>query len=120
MIKIPYWWVVATPGVLFCLGAALNVIAITANGGTMPFIMTAHEWQEIGEAHFQMPPGYIVDHVHAIMTSKHHLKFICDWIQIGSGTASPGDLFVWLGRWLSPYSIGAWLALLWKKETVFL
>lgn len=115
MIKIPYWWIVATPAVLFCIGAGLNFLVISANGGAMPVLMPHLFWQKLGEAHATMPTGFVFDSVHKAMVTSDHLRWLADWVSVPDGTASPGDLLVWLGQWLSPYSIGAWLALLWKR-----
>lgn len=92
------------PNILFCIGFALNTTVESANRGTMPVAVTA--WNEI--SHY--PGGLSADKVHAAMTKKTHLKFLADWIQVvGFGTASPGDLFLFLSDWYADYSLAVWL-----------
>lgn len=101
---------VLLPWFLNCIGAALNVIVMTANSGMMPFL------PQPSQASFYLPPRSVVDPIHITWYAGVHLPLLADWIQIHwlHIVASPGDLLVWLGEWGAPYCIGAWLALVWS------
>jgi len=47
---------------------------------------------------------------HTVMTSATHLKFFCDWIQLGDGIASPGDVLAWLGDAIMIPCLAIWAA----------
>ena len=109
----PYWEIVVTPLFLWCLGAFLNLLVITANMGAMPVIHPHVYWMLLGANHVVLPPGALTDEVHKVMVHGDHFRFLADWIQIPDvGTASPGDVLIWLGESLKVPAIVAWLTTL--------
>ena len=113
--KLPYLPVLLFPSILWIIGAALNVTVCSANHGEMPVAVPQSTFFEEGGD--SLHGGDLMDTKHVVMTPKHHLKFLADWITIpGIGTASIGDGFLLAGDTLQPYCLGAWLALLWKKH----
>ena len=116
-LNFPYKWFLLSPFILYGIGAFLNVLAVTVNKGTMPVIMPLSFWQDLAELEVKLPAGAMIDEVHKIMIHSDRLKFLCDWIQLPHvGTASPGDMFIWLGEWSRDFVIGAWLALVYKDH----
>jgi hypothetical protein len=102
-------WIILLPFALFYLGAALNVLALTANWGVMPVVIPA-SWDQVS-------PGTILDPRHISWHSAVHLAVLCDWIRWYNGMVSPGDLLLWLGDWIQPYGIGAWVGVnLWGSH----
>lgn len=103
-------WLILLPFALYYLGATLNILAVTANYGVMPFVLPA-SWEP-------MSPGTIADPRHIVWHSGVHLSLLCDWIQWYRGNVcSPGDLLLWLGDWLQPYGLGAWVGVnLWGQS----
>lgn len=99
--KIPYWPLLVGPLATFYFGIALNAIVMGLNHSSMPV---------------NMPVGMdlnLEDWIHSAMTAATHLKFLGDWIVIrGSGIASPGDLFIWLGDWAQIPAFFVWLSLM--------
>lgn len=106
-MKIPYWYLLLGPQALYYLGGLFNMGVMALNHGAMPV---------------QVPPAIITagvefDARHQLMTMATHLKFFCDWINVdGLGVASPGDLLVWLGDYLTVPSLFAWGAFLIKDH----
>ncbi len=103
-MKIPYWQFLLSPWIAYGLGFLSNVVVMAANHSQMPV---------------NMPPGVLVDPndiFHAAMTSATHLKFLADWIVLGSGIASPGDFGLWLwdATWLPALAI--WVSLVIKDH----
>lgn len=56
----------------------------------------------------------MIDPIHKIMQHPDHLKAICDWIQTGFGTFSPGDAAIYLGDYIKVSFYSAWFALVAK------
>jgi|ERR1700747_3581360 len=83
--SVPYYEFLLYPGVSLFVGLGLNALVMAVNGGQMPV---------------QYPggcgDGFGDDIIHSCMTHATHLKFLCDWIVIQSGIASPGDMFIFL------------------------
>lgn len=98
-LKIPYWYFLLVPTFLYYLGGALNLIAMGVNHGQMPVLLP-------------VDPGF--DDRHILMSSATHLKFFCDWLNLGEGIASPGDLLVWLGDSTSTTCFAIWAAFMIK------
>lgn len=108
--RFPHRVVLFTPYLIYGLGIALNVIAITANHGFMPVVYSA-----IFRSDMIIFPGMRIDEIHRVMQSTDHLKILCDWIQLPrTAVCSPGDVCEWLGDWLMGPAFIAWLTLLWK------
>ena len=92
-----------------CLGTAMNILAITVNHGQMPVLVPV----QMGP----FAPGMTMDAIHVTWSESVRFWFLCDWIYVRwIGVVSPGDCVLWLGEWLSPYIIGAAMALLWFKN----
>ncbi len=101
------FWLLLLPYLLVYLGAALNLLAITANGGLMPFLPHT-DWSVL--------PGDIPDPRHIVWNAHVHLGAICDWIQWFDGSVwSPGDIFREAGEWLRWPSFCTALAFLWES-----
>jgi hypothetical protein len=45
-----------------------------------------------------------LDDTHVIMTSKTHLNFLADWIDLKEATYSIGDFLLMLGEWLGAFA----------------
>lgn len=102
MKKIPYWYVAATPWILFGAGFLMNAVVMAFNGAQMPVLL---------------PGGHNVisdeDIVHTAMTATTHLRFLADWIVINDvGIASPGDFLEWLYSYTWMPAAIAWLTLI--------
>lgn len=116
-MRIPYLWLPVLPYAIWGIGALLNVLVVSVNGGMMPVVVPNYQWIEQATSGAPLLPGMIIDVKHVVMQHSDHLKFLADWIQIpGLGTASIGDGFLAVGDAIQSYCIGAWLALLWKKH----
>lgn len=105
--KIPYSALLVGPWILYGIGAAMNMIIMGINHGQMPVLVVGCSPDTMGD-----------DLRHACMTSSTHLKFFCDWINLGNVVASVGDLFIW--SWEVTYipALAAWLALVIKDYNV--
>jgi hypothetical protein len=99
-IKIPYWPLLIGPLFLYYLGAFFNVGVIALNHGQMPVLLPAM-------------PDTGFDERHQLMTAATHLKFFCDWINLGDGVASIGDLLLWASN-----SIATTCAVLWATMMI--
>ena len=111
--RFPYFWLVVSPYLAFCLGAFLNILVVTANHGYMPVHQSAIIFNRFGV----QSSGAVLDEVHRVMQSSDHLKILADWIEIPRrSVASPGDLLLWLGEWLEGWTFIAWLAFLWRDH----
>ena len=85
-MKIPYWYLLVGPTLMYGLGFGLNALVMAANHAQMPVLMPG------GDASILDPN----DLLHCAMTAHTHLKFLADWIVIkGIGIASPGDFLLW-------------------------
>lgn len=102
-IKIPHWYFLFGPTFLYYLGGALNVGVMALNHGQMPVLMPS----DIAAAN-----GF--DERHVLMTAATHFKFFCDWINLGEGIASPGDLLVWFGDYSASIGAAIWAVLMIK------
>jgi hypothetical protein len=102
------------PIVALYFGIALNQLALVTNGGQMPVLVpggcVAEELAQDGE-----------DTIHTCMTPQTHLKFLCDWIEIGNPRPvyimSPGDCFEFLYDDLQTPLLMIWFALLWADRS---
>lgn len=104
-------WILAVPYLLYYLGVGMNVAVICANRGTMP--VAASPWNGVDN-----PDGQ--DTIHVKMTTESRLKVLADWVQLPAyqATASPGDLFIWLGVWLTVPSLFFWLGLILERHAI--
>lgn len=107
-------WIIAVPVLAFALGSVTNEAVLVANHDRFPVmwseakcfehsvklnkdLMDAMEAGDIDAAMMiqirkaEFAQGYL-DETHVLMTSKTHLNWLADWIQVrGEGTYSPGD-----------------------------
>jgi hypothetical protein len=105
-MKIPYWYLLLGPQALYYLGGLFNVGVMALNHGAMPVLVPQAALD-----------GLQMDANHQLMTAATHLKFFCDWINVHDlGIASPGDLLVWLGDYLTVPALFAWGAFLIKDH----
>ena len=103
--NFPYWYLLVIPTALYYLGSFLNVGVMALNHGQMPVLIPA-------DVAVQME----FDARHVIMTAQTHFKFFCDWINLGDGIASPGDILIWLGQAVSNTSAAIWAVLMLKDR----
>jgi hypothetical protein len=104
-VKIPYWYLLFSPIFLYYLGAFLNVGVMALNHGQMPVLMPTDIASQLD-----------FDARHVLMTSSTHLKFFCDWMNLGEGVASPGDVLLWLSEAISTPCLAVWAALMIKDS----
>jgi hypothetical protein len=104
-MKFPYWYLLAVPTALYYLGSAMNLIVMALNHGQMPVQISP---ELVAQMDF--------DARHTIMTAQTHFKFFCDWLNLGEGIASPGDLFIWLGMSCSNMCAAIWAVLMIKDR----
>ena len=117
MKMFPHWWFILAPTAIYYLGFAMNVLCITANQGAMPVHFPHAFWNAVATNDLHISAGTLVDGVHRVMQPSDHLKWLADWIQIrGVGTASPGDMAVWLGENTRLPGLAAYLALVWSGK----
>jgi hypothetical protein len=103
-LRIPYWYLLAVPTFLYYLGGFFNLGVMALNHGQMPVLMPSDIAAATG--------GF--DDRHVLMTSATHLKFFCDWLNLGDGIASPGDILVWIGAATTNIGLALWAALMIK------
>jgi hypothetical protein len=119
MKLFPYWPYLLAPTALYYFGYFQNVLVITANQGTMPVHFPHAFWSAVATSNLHVSAGTLVDAVHRVMQPSDHLKWLADWIQLrGVGTASPGDMAIWLGETTKWPGIAAYLALVWRGNKV--
>lgn len=129
-------WIVAVPLLTYYLGAGLNQAVLVANHDRFPvmwnsykalkyefeIVKAAEETCGDGEnanpeicadAQFDLKAlqyaGYL-DDTHVLMSSKTHLNFLADWIDLKSATYSPGDVLLMLGNLGMEYAPWIWAA----------
>lgn len=102
--RIPYWYLLLGPTFLYYLGALFNLGVMALNHGQMPVLMPSDVAAAVG-----------FDSRHILMTHSTHLKFFCDWLNLGDyGVGSPGDLLVWLSEATKTTGLAVWAALIIK------
>jgi len=103
--RIPYWYFLIIPSLMWAVGFMLNDVVISANNNQMPVFM---------------PGGcpldtFDSDLIHTCMTHATRLKFLADWLIINGphiDVASPGDFFMWGGEYLLWPCFAMWVALM--------
>ena len=75
---------------LVAAGGALNFIVICANGGRMPIDSRGRP----GYDGYLPAPGY---EGYAVMNRRTRLRYLGDWINVGRGLVSPGDVCIVAG-----------------------
>lgn len=104
--KIPYWPLLAGPALSFGVGFSLNAIVKAANLGKMPVLMPGGVCNAL---------DFAGDDIHSCMTSATHLKFLADWVGIGTiAVASPGDFLIWLASSTLYAALFGWAVLMIK------
>jgi hypothetical protein len=126
-------WIIAVPMLVFGLGAASNQLVLAVNKDRFPVMWntykvvnyemelmkaTQSEDPDVAlKARFDlealMQGGYL-DDTHVVMTSKTHLNFLADWIDLGS-IYSPGDMLLYLGEYGMGYSSVVWMVVVLGK-----
>jgi hypothetical protein len=130
MNKIPYWQVLAIAPLLYVLGTASNQAVLIANGGKFPVMLNSRQQQaevakqEALQSLFtaddkpNVPapnPDGMIDDIHCVMSKSNHLKFLADYLSLGDGWYSPGDLLIIGGYKLWLYAPLVWLVLILRK-----
>ncbi len=108
-MKFPYWYLLLVPICLYYLGGFFNVGTMAINHGQMPVLIP----QSL------LTPDLTLDDTHSIMSAKTHLKFFCDWINVGDGIASPGDILIWLSESIMRPCAAIWAALIIRDKNKF-
>jgi hypothetical protein len=95
----------ATAAFLAGVGAVLNVIAVKANSGLMPYRWVPDERHiALGlpftkrKLRICMKKSEDDSPAHCPMSDSTRLYWLCDWIDMGYGIASIGDLFIYAGE----------------------
>lgn len=101
------WPLLAVPQVLFYLGALLNQIAVAANKGLMPVLMSGCTVGPLGKV---MNGVRVLDEMHSCMEPSSKFKILCDWINLHSSVLSIGDVLLYLGDLLIAPAFWMWLA----------
>jgi|SRR5271167_1565474 len=100
-------WVLLLPFILYGFGAFLNVLVVSANHGMMPVVVPS-SFAALNA------PGMIMDDVHIVYDPANaRLTPLIDWIEVPHfGSYSPGDMFIYLGDWMTVPFIGGWFGLM--------
>ena len=107
--KFPYWYLIAVPILLLCLGITSNQAVLVVNHGKFPVAMNAadaQKWCVIPEG---IDPadvssascakgGEMIDRVHSVMGPNSHLKALADIFPLGRAIYSIGDGMISLGE----------------------
>lgn len=99
--KIPYWYLLAGPTLMWTIGHAMNLLVCAANHGAMPVLY---------------PPAIACpalnprDWIHQCMTSQSHLKILGDWLAMRewNGMYSLGDILEIVGQQITLPGLIAW------------
>lgn len=120
-------WIVLLPIASGFFGAGLNQLVLAANHDKFPvmwsdakvfeyrlYLQKKAEEKDADTSLkaqvrlVELDNGFL-DDVHCLMTSKTHLNFLADWIDLQDATYSPGDAFIELGEELWSYATLIWL-----------
>jgi Family of unknown function (DUF5317) len=124
--KFPYWYLIAIPALLFCLGVVSNQSVLVANHGKFPVMLSKGMYYKYctpddPEEAVNVPAiscikgGEMIDETHSVMGPNSHLKALSDIVPIGSTIYSIGDGLLELGLWLLSFTPIAWLFLTIRK-----
>lgn len=133
--KFPYWYLLAIPILLICMGVASNQAVLVANHGKFPVMLNATwmdkmcslpvantEDETYDREVARIPAssckrgGEMIDDVHSVMGPNSHLKVLADIFPVDrENIYSIGDGFIYLGSWLMSFAPIAWLALTIRK-----
>ena len=120
-------WILLTPAAIFGLGLASNQAVLVANHDKFPVMWNSYKAASLSlaiekatesddedvaeQANFDLIAlheyGYL-DDTHVLMTSKTHLNFLADWIDLKSATYSIGDFLIDAGEWGFTYCPFLW------------
>jgi hypothetical protein len=132
MTRIPYWYLIAIPLLLIFSGTVSNQLVFLTNDGKFPVMvnqkeleaMTSPDTDVLAILGITKPKKAIsspdksnqfIDSQHTVMVPENRLKFLADWINLGEGIYSPGDMAIMLGEYLWTFAPIAWLALVIRK-----
>lgn len=130
-----YGWVIAIPLLLILFGAASNQLVLVVNWGKFPVMLNSAQSAKLqkSKADYKKPfrasntsvsvstvrraddPDGMIDDVHCVMSHSNNLKFLADWINLGDGIYSPGDLLLMLGSTLQVFAPVLWVVLVVRK-----
>lgn len=118
-LRKTFLWILLLPYVVGYTGAALNQAVLIANHDTFPVNANARILKD--NPNFKPDEfGIIDDAGHCVMTSKTHLNFLADIIDLRSAYVSVGDILLMLGEKMGDPSVFVWVTLvaysLYKKE----
>jgi hypothetical protein len=130
-----YGWVIAIPLLLVFSGALSNQLVLVANWGKFPVMLNSAQLAKMQAEKAKDEPSFsisdtvvsvahlghvfssdgMIDDVHCVMSHSNHLKILADWINLGDGIYSPGDLVLILGLKLWEFAPIAWVILALRK-----
>ena len=117
-------WILLSPLALGFLGAASNQLVLNVNNDTFPVRispvllakMVEGDTQKLavsgaviqGDVMVLADGKIMLDKTHCVMTSKTHLNWLADVIDLHTETDSIGDLSLELGGWLWTFAPFVW------------
>jgi hypothetical protein len=104
LLKVPYWYLLAVPVMLFVSGFFMNKIAMASNGGAMPVLIYKCSADDMEG-----------DRRHICMTHDTHVKILCDWINVQGGIESLGDILLDGSEYTFWPFVFGWLVLIIKR-----
>lgn len=122
-------YLLAVPVLAFFLGAGSNQLVLNANGDTFPVrisqaklevlehgdtVVLEDGTKMVGDVMVLTDGKIMLDPVHCVMTSKTHLNFLADVIDVGS-IESFGDLLLDFGSWTWTFAPYVWLFVVAQK-----
>ena len=127
-------WILLLPALTFGVGLASNQAVLVANHDRFPVMWNSYKAASLRyatekaaqsddpnvaeQAAFDLEAfndeGYL-DDTHVLMTSKTHLNFLADWIDLREATYSIGDFLLYLGEFGLKYAPAVWLAVAVQK-----
>ena len=105
LLRVTGLWIILTPITIIIAGAGSNQMVLIANHEKFPVMLNDYKRSIAG------PRGedQMIDPVHCVMTSKTHLNFLGDLIEMVDGDhQSIGDLLLTFGYWLWAFAPYVW------------
>jgi hypothetical protein len=117
-------YIVAVPLLLFFLGSASNQLVLNVNNDTFPVHISAAKVLKaetgetveliggaklVGDVLILSDGTQMLDYTHCVMTSKTHLNFLADVIDLkDQGIESVGDVLIDFGLWSGSFAPFIW------------
>lgn len=103
-------YIIAIPILFMFLGAASNQIVLLANHDTFPVHVSQARIEDFtNDDAVNLPDGTVMlDKEHCLMTSKTHLNFLADVIDLKDRYVSIGDIGIEFGGYLWTFAPFIW------------